>query len=269
MTFDDREQSTYGAEPIEAFHFEQGANDWKWTSADRVIALPAGEFQPIPIKRTELEFSDEDTGETMELTVPRDNEVAALFVGALPSSPVKVTAYRAHRGDEPLALSWFNGSVRRVRFDDNSQAILVCKSTMADLDRTYPLVPVQAPCSQVLYSADGCKANPTTSRDLVTVTTVNGTTVVSAAFGARADQWYRGGRLETLDGSERRFIADHVGDTITLISIMPGLGSGSQVWAVWGCNHLESDCVSKFDNLDNFLGFPRIPGRNPFEGRLD
>lgn len=268
VTFDDREQSRYGAQPIECFHFEQGANDWKFTSADMVVTLPVGEFQPIPISRNALEFSEEDTGETIEVKVPRDNSVAALFIGDLPSSPVRVTIYRAHRGDETLAISWFVGQVWKVEFQGTSQAVLVCKSVIAQLERAYPIVLVQAPCNHVLYS-NQCKANPTTSRDLVTISTVDGVTIVSGNFAGRADQWYQGGTLQTLDGSERRFIADHVGDTVTLISRMPGLQSGAQVWAVWGCSHLEDACLNKFANLDNFLGFPRIPKRNPYEGRID
>jgi len=267
MTFDDREKSRYDGEPAECYQFEQGGTSWKWTSADRVITLPAGEFQPIPISRDALEFSEEDTGETIQVRVPRDNEVASLFIGDLPSSPVKVTVYRAHRSDESLALSWFSGEVCRAEFHE-IEATLVCRSTLASLERAYPTLRIQAPCNHVLYGS-GCKANPTTSRDSVTVTTVNGATVASLQFSARPDQWFQGGRLETFDGSERRFIADHVGDTIKLISPMPGLVSGTELWAVWGCSHLESDCLSKFDNLDNFLGFPRIPKRNPWEGRID
>ena len=82
------------------------------------------------------------------------------------------------------------------------------------------------------------------------------------------NQWFRGGRLESADG-EARFIADHVGNTVTLISPLPGLASLDLAWAYWGCDHLEATCRDKFANLVNHLGWSRLPGRNPFVGRID
>ena len=68
---------------------------------------------------------------------------------------------------------------------------------------------------------------------------------------------------------ETRFIVDHQGDTVSLISPIPGLSSLDQVWAYWGCDHLEATCQNKFSNLVNHLGWSRLPGRNPFSGRID
>jgi hypothetical protein len=56
--------------------------------------------------------------------------------------------------------------------------------------------------------------------------------VVSGGFALRPDQWYRGGRLETASG-ETRFVVDHQGNTVTLISPLPGLRSLDEVRAYW------------------------------------
>ncbi len=266
MTFDARERSRSSGQPVEGFRFAQGSHLWLYTSADRKITLPAGAFTPEAITRSELDFSQEDTGESIEFTIPRTNPVAALFIGDLPSTPVWVTVYRAHRGDEDLAVTVFSGKVIRARFEE-SEAILTGASLMAMLARTVPTLAMQTPCNHVLYSAP-CGANPTASRDQITVTSVDGATVVSNDFATRPDQWFRGGRLESADG-ETRFIADHIGNTVTLISPLPGLASLDVVWAYWGCDHLETTCRDKFDNLVNHLGWSRLPGRNPFVGRID
>jgi len=266
MTYDAREKSRYGGQPVEGFRFAQGPNLWLFTSADREVTLPAGVFKPEAIARSEFDFSQEDTGETIEFTLPRTNPVAALFIGDLPSTPVWVAVYRAHRGDEDLAVTVFSGKVIRARFEE-SEAVLTGASLMAMLARTVPVLAMQTPCNHVLYSAP-CGANPTTSRDQITVTSVVGATVVSNDFATRPDQWFRGGRLESASG-ETRFIADHVGDTVTLISPLPGLESLDVVWAYWGCDHLEPTCRDKFGNLINHLGWSRLPGRNPFVGRID
>lgn len=266
MSFDERERGRYSGQPVEGFRFAQGSKVWLYTSADRKITLPAGVFTPEAIARSELDFSQEDTGESIDFTLPRINPVVAQFIGDLPSSPVWVTVYRAHRGDEDLAVTIFSGRVVRARFEE-SEAILVGASLMAMLGRTVPTLAMQTPCNHVLYSAP-CGANPTTSRDQITVTSVNGATIVSNDFALRPDQWFRGGRLESEVG-ETRFVADHQGDTVKLISPLPGLASLDQVWAYWGCDHLELTCRDKFGNLVNHLGWSRLPGRNPFVGRID
>jgi uncharacterized phage protein (TIGR02218 family) len=267
MTFADRETSRHGAEPVECYHFSAGAQTWRWTSADRVITLPIGIFVPHPISRDESEFSKEDTGETPRLKVPRDNEVAQLFVGEQPTALVRLSMYRAHRDDESLYLPWFTGQVKYAQFEE-SEAILECASFMATLNTDFPTVSVQAPCNRIFGSAE-CGVDLPSVQDAVNVTTVDGATIVSNDFALRADQWFRGGRLLKLTTGEVRFISDHVGDTITLLSPMPGLVSGDDVLAEWGCDHLEDTCRNKFANIVNHDGLARLPSRNPFSQRID
>lgn len=264
--FDTSEKSRYGAKPIECYLGKHGSTFYRWTSADKTVTLPVGEFTPIPISRDEHEFSNEETAETLEIPVPRDNALAALYIGNPPAQAATMQVYRAHRGDEGLAKQTFTGFVSTARFEE-SIAVLECVSLGSSLKRQWPPLRMQTPCNHVVYSA-GCGA--ALNFDLITVTTIDGDTVVSNDFTARADGWFRSGRLVTLDGKERRFIVDHVGDTVTLLSPMPGLQSGQQVQAVWGCNRLEGECgPAKHNNLDNHLGWARTPERNPFDGRID
>jgi uncharacterized phage protein (TIGR02218 family) len=265
--YDTRETHRFEGQPVECYKFTQGDNAWFYTSADRQVILPAaGTFEPAIITRGELDFSHEDTGEMIDFTVPRSDPVAALFIGDLPSTPVGITVYRAHRGDEDATIVIFSGKVIRARFEE-SQAILTGASLMSVLDRAVPPLGMQTPCNHVLYSQE-CGVNPTICRDGIVVGTVSGATVTSDDFAARPDQWFRGGRLETSEG-ETRFIADHVGNTVVLLSALPGLAPLDVVWAYWGCDHLEDTCESKFNNLANHLGWARLPGRNPFDGRID
>lgn len=266
MSYEERETARYTGQPVEGFRFVQGETEWLYTSADRVITLPIGSFDPKPIRRSTLDFSQEDRGESMRFTVPVTNPVAALFIGDIPSSPVYVTAYRAHRGDESDAIAIFAGKITRAEFQE-SEAVLIGTSISALMARSVPVLKMQTPCCHILFSAE-CGANPSSSRDSITVTTVDGVTVTSNDFALRADQWFRGGRLQTAEG-ETRFIGDHVGDTITLLSPCPGLESLDIVWAYWGCDHLEATCLGKYDQLNNHLGWSRLPNRNPFTGRID
>lgn len=266
-TYDEREKQRYQGEPVECFRFVQGENTWLFTSADEEIALPIGLFVPETISRPdESEYSQEDSSDSIEVHVAATNPVAELYIGDVPTSPVWLTLYSAHRGDEASPVTTFTGKMTRSRFDE-SEAVLVGTNVMADLNKNVPVLQMQTPCNHILYSSE-CGADPSACSDSITVTTVDGRTVTSNDFALRPDGWYSGGRLLSGDG-EMRFIADHEGDTVTLISPMPGLESLDQVWAYWGCDHLEETCAEKFDRLNNHLGWSRLPGRNPFVGRID
>jgi len=265
-TYDERENQTYEGQPVECYRIVHGETVWLYTSAAEEITLPTGVFVPEVLTGKEASFSQEDSDDIREVSVPATNPVAQLFVGEPPTAPVWITAFAAHRGDESNPVSFFTGKVTRARVT-GSEAVLVATNIEALIERNVPVIQMQAPCNHVLYSAE-CGADPTACRDSVTVTTVDGVTVTSNDFALRSDQWFRGGRLVSLDG-EMRFIGNHEGDTVTLLSPMPGLASLDQVWAYWGCDRLESTCRDKFSNLDNHMGWSRLPGRNPFRGRID
>ena len=265
-TFEEREASRYGGQPVEGYRFVQGETSWLYTSADREITLPIGAFSPETLTRTGLVHSGEDSGEAIKVTVPATNPVAGLFIGEVPSSPVWFTLYKAHRGDEGETLTAFTGKITSAVFRETSCELSATSVATAIL-RSVPVLQMQTPCNHVLYSAE-CGANPTSCRDSVTITTVDGRTVTSNDFGLRADGWFNAGLLNAADG-ETRFIADHVGNTVTLLSPLPGLESLDGCWAFWGCDHLEATCDSKFDRLVSFLGWSRLPFKNPFKSRVD
>lgn len=263
MSYDDNEKSQYQGKPVECYLWTQGPDSWAQTSADREITLPLGTFIPETLSRSRPELSEEAQAETLEVTVPRTHPIAGFFIAELPSEPISFVLYRAHRGDEANYASFFSGMVLNCRFE-GSQAVLLHGSLKSLLQKGFPPLRFQTPCNQVLYQ---CGANPTTSVDTVSVTTVSGSTVVSNDFAARADQWFRGGRLVAPSG-ETRYIVDHVGDTVKLIGPLPGLQSLDVCQAFWGCDHLETTCESKFNNLVNHMGFARIPGKDPHQTRI-
>ena len=79
------------------------------------------------------------------------------------------------------------------------------------------------------------------------------------------DGYYTGGMIVAPDGSAR-FITAHSGDTVTMARPLASLAGGQTVAIYPGCDHLKETCKNKFNNLDNFGGFPWIPAKNPYSG---
>lgn len=265
MTFDASEKSAYGAKPVECYRISQGETLYLFTNADAVVVIPQGTFTPASISNTGLEHSKESGAGSTELRVPRDSPLALMFATIIPALPVNVTIYKAHRDDLANAIPMFYGVVASVNIE-NSEAVLTCAPFGEALQRVVPLLSYQFQCNWPLYGS-GCGLSSSSFLDTCTVGSVTGVSVVSGDFAVRADGWYRNGWLQDANG-DVRFVVAHVGNTITLMNAFPALASGATVYAYPGCDRTEATCASKFNNLVNHLGFPRVPTKNPFSSSL-
>jgi hypothetical protein len=120
-----------------------------------------------------------------------------------------------------------------------TEVVLTCASISSVLDRKIPVLAMQNQCNHALYSP-GCglyKLFPLW-RNPVHVSAIHGCAVTAAEFTNNEDQFYRGGMLESITG-EVRFIADHQGDTVVLLSPMSSLEVAQYAWAYWGCDQDE------------------------------
>jgi uncharacterized phage protein (TIGR02218 family) len=268
VTYDASEKARFGGQPVECFKFVQGATTWKYTSADAAIVLPEGTFEPEAIRREEEEFSDEDVTESVNISMPLNLSLAAAVLPGTHQETIWVTVYRAHRGQEASRIRAFTGMVASASASE-SEVLLSCTSISAVLEREIPLLAMQNQCNLALYSsACGLDKMFPLWRNAVHLDTVEGCIVSATGLNNHDDQYYRGGMLESYLG-ERRFIADHQGNTVILMSPMSTLVAGDYAYAYWGCDHDAETCLKKFGNLPNHLGWRYIPGHNPFRGRID
>ena len=64
--------------------------------------------------------------------------------------------------------------------------------------------------------------------------------------------------------SAKRYVRSHVGDTVVLLTPLPGLSAGQVVKGYRGCTRTIDMCSGVFNNVNNFGGWPQMPGTNPF-----
>ena len=88
-----------------------------------------------------------------------------------------------------------------------------------------------------------------------------------AAFAGFEAGWFAEGCVEVLEGAaagRRAVIRDDrvqgAGRRIELWEALAGLAPGERVRIVAGCDKRAGTCRLKFDNFNNFRGFPHIPG---------
>lgn len=259
MTFAARETSTASGLPYEMYLFTTATGSWFLTSADEIKTYNGATYTPTTVKRTQTSQGQEAKSGEVRVSIPRDHAIAALFIGFIPATPLFLTIYRAHDGDTDTVVN-FTGRVMLAKFGDTCE--MTCAPEQQLLQRPIPGPMYQAPCNRILYSTR-CGVNKALFAVAATLSSVASDTIQSAAFASKPDGWFTTGYIE--NGFERRMIINHVGNTIVLLSGMPSLHVGSPIIAYAGCNlQYNGDCVKKFNNGPNFLGFEWIPGINPF-----
>jgi uncharacterized phage protein (TIGR02218 family) len=267
MSFDATERSIDGGAPQELFLFAQGGSAWSFTGSDATIVFSGRTYTKESIARSPVRFSQEESSGSITIRLPVTNAVAQRFLGIQPAIPMFVTITRVHRNGS--AAVQYRGRVAGLANVAKGEATLNVEPFHGVLSRRLPLLDYQSQCNYPVYGP-GCGVNVEMYTFSVTVSTVSGSIVTGAGFGAKPDGYYQAGWLELTAGDyagDRRGVIAHVGTSVTLVTPFASLAGGTTVKAVKGCQRHEAAC-KEFDNLDRFMGFARIPNRNPYKGRM-
>lgn len=266
MTYLAQELSAQDGAPVLLFLFTQSVTSWRYTSAAQPVDYDGYTWGPTEISMGNVTQSNEMNKDTLSLDFPRGHEFASQFVEYSPELVTSVTVFRQHLGDVEVAVYW-KGRVIGASAQE-SVITVECEPIFTSLRRAGLRGRYQKLCRHVLYGR-GCTLDRANFETAGTVTAVDGF-VLTVAAAAGLDTGYLVGGMIDYNGV-LRYIMNHVGDQVTLIRPVLDLtqdvadnGSASILMHP-GCAHNFTTCKDKFNNLDNFGGFPWIPGTNPFE----
>lgn len=266
MTYDARERSTYEGEPVEVYKFDrEGIKIWRYTSADRDVTLEGNVYLAAPIKRNNIEGSQDVERTALKITMPADADFPEQFLASPPTDRIMVEVRRFHFLDSEIAFLWV-GRVVNVEHKE-FEAIILCESVVSSLKRPTLRRVYQTSCPHLLYGPE-CMLAAASFAVPATLSSASGVQLTSAAFGALATGYLTGGYVElTLESNvNRAFVVSHSGSTITTGLPLQGAAVGSVVTAYPGCDHSIATCRTKFSNVLNYGGFPHIPVKNPMTG---
>lgn len=280
MTFDAFEGSLESGTPVELYVITIGALTFRYTSAqtDYVVDAPnpiAGTYSAVPISRGPISQSaGEQSEDKLEVTLPADNEYVSRYVSVAPGFNATFSLYQTHRDDpDAETILLYQGIVAGVSFQqDVREAIIQIPSLLRATTRSVPRRTFQAPCNHMLYDGlctlleSNFEFNFEVTAASSNVITVPGAGAVQIGAVAAGDAFVAG-FVESADG-DFRLVEGQGGsgnDDLTLLLPFATSPVGTTVRCVAGCQHrIVDDCERKFDNADNFGGFPTVPRTNLF-----
>ncbi len=204
-------------------------------------------------------------------------------LGALSSDALREEDIEAGRFDGATVAAWL------VNFNDVSQRLLLFRGSFGEISRqgggfraelrglsealNQPQGRIyQRPCSAVLGDArcqfDLSQAGYVAALDVVAVD--SGREISVADPGGFALRWFENGALKVLDGTAAGLSGvvknDRVEGGLRLLELWQDLRAelavGDQIQITAGCDRSEGSCQLKFNNFNNFQGFPHVPGED-------
>lgn len=265
MGYTDTDTSTQDGSVVELYEFRQGSNFWRYTSASQDIDKATKIFTAEYITRNEIKQTGDITRGVISLGFPRSNEFASLFLGFAPEGVTTLTIFRGHITDTSHEyISYWKGRVLKASATKD-EITLSCESVFTSLRQLGLREHYERNCRHALYSA-GCSLSMSSFKVDSVVTAVDGTTLTIAGASAYPDGTFVGGVLKNSLG-ESRLVTSHVGTTIKVNRVYETSPGGDSVQLYPGCDKLKTTCITKFNNLANFGGFPYVPDNSPFGGK--
>lgn len=268
MSFDIIEVSNEWGRLIQLYEFQLGTTIWRYCTGpvDRIAG--GHRYTSCPISDDGIKQKGDASSDTMNVTVPSDIGVAQVFIGTPPSAPMYLRIKRTHEGDNQVLMA-YAGEITQVNFPTPGMAKMVVLPLSATMNREGLRLGWQRTCPYALYDPMTCRVNKADFATDAVIISAQGDVVQALAFGDLPNGRLDGGYLEwdhPVRGKEMRGIVEHVGDSVRMFGLADGLYYGLAVKAYPGCNLTSSACHNVFNNLNNYGGFPHMPGKSPFDG---
>jgi uncharacterized phage protein (TIGR02218 family) len=262
--YTDNLEATQQAAMPEFYVFTSGSTVERYTTYATDLTFLGQNFAAASIQRGGI-VHDTNFGEIkLNITTPITPNMAK-YIPNQPIEPVLITIYRSHIDYLAQYEVFFNGVIKHVQFA-KKLASAQCVSSNKFLTTKIPTVIYQAFCNHDIYD-DGCGVDSFVYRRVCTVTDINNNgadidiALVSGSSFLAGD--FIAGKVNYL--TDARLITGHASQ-LNLELHVPfdsRLTVGAEVHVYPGCDGDPDTCLNVYNNLDNFLGMPYIPSRNP------
>lgn len=265
MSYINLEQSTDLGRPSFGYEFIRGSEEFRFSSLEQDVQYNGHTWLGSSISHSAISQTEDLSKNNIQIKFPVTDPFAVQYAGDTISDVTTLTIYRAQSTDAEafVAVIW-KGRIAGCNASDKIISIN-CESIFTSLRRPGLRATFQKTCRHSLYGR-GCNLDMELFASVGSCTSIAGNVVnVSGAANLGTAGYYTGGIIKAADGVMRT-ISNHSGNALTLLRPIFGLTAGQAITLYPGCSHVMSACNEKFNNLDNFGGFPWIPSKNPMGG---
>jgi uncharacterized phage protein (TIGR02218 family) len=246
-----------------------------FTSFDRPLTLEGLTYEPeSAVQATALRAAEGGGADNFEvLGLIQSDRVTALDLRAGIYNGAEVEAFLVNWADLTMgSLVLVSGSLGEITFSEGQFRVEV-RSLLQRLQQSVGNL-VSRTCQVRRLGDTRCGVDLSAHTFQRTAQSVSGKTLVFTG-DLQATGYYSYGECEARSGANkghRREIKTHIHSggnaVVTLQELFPFLVVAGDIFMLTaGCNRTFEECVAKFDNAENFRGFPDTPGRDQITRR--
>jgi len=232
------------------------------TSFSEPITYGGYVYQPTTIKRTQVKqddgFKDQSITVSANLT-----PLFSSYIANYPVMPINVLIRKVLVSDpNNFVITILRGRVKAFSLKDQ-QVSVQCIGGSSIFGRKCPPYIYQSYCNHQLFDDRcGVDANSYYRELSKNDNSWNGSELTNADLAGDAAGYWTGGQIFDDGLLDKRIVTYHSGSMLRVNVPFPYADSGWYI-VVAGCDKSPATCKTKFNNFDNFLGFPYIPNNNP------
>lgn len=243
----------------------------RYTGADMPLTVDGNTFAVGPlISRSRIFQKVGLEVQTMDMAINADNSMLlngkpwlqAARAGDLDGTAVLVErTFMPAWGDTSAGKIWmFSGNISELKVT-RTKAEFKVKSALEKLNIQWPRNLYQPGCLHTLYDT-GCTLSKASFGTASSITALSSVTQIYCGL-TQADDYFSLGTITFSSGANSgisRTIKRYVRGVVTLalpLLTAPALGDTFTAYA--GCDKQKSTCQAKFNNLNNFRGYPFVP----------
>lgn len=284
MSFESKEISVADSKPVFLYKFSTPNGSYCINNSGKTMHHDGKDYVPAVVKHSVIIASDgADSKTQLNIDLSANNPFALAFLNADQQEITTIDVFGKQHNDETeeTELAW-KGEVVGVKPSDK-KVVLSCDSIISRFKQNIVFDRFQVSCRYAVYQT-GCNLNRDNFANQVTLLSVSGVqlTVQYPLDGegepiVPADGYFGSGLIKSPAGNLYH-IAQHTGGTLILLDSAENLADELQaaveleetliVTLYPGCTKSMKVCKERFNNLNNYGGFPWTPGQNnnPFGG---
>lgn len=274
MTYATTLASVFGKKPIWLYEFTRGSDTQRFTSAAEDYTDGDGvTWTSTPITHTRFRVTGAIARAQTEIVFPQSNTWARQYLEDSGYEDNSLIIYHEFKDKSPQERATkFRGRVIAAK-PMLTRLTLLAENRFTELRRKGLSAVIQRPCRHALYHSKdghGCGLNLADWQVYGTMSALSGNVATVAEAGSQSSGYYSGGIFEW-DG-KKQLITKHSGTSLTLLGPIPGMAADLSTYGSLsvkiapGCNLTRSTCLNRFNNLDNFGGFPWAD-ETPYDGK--
>lgn len=260
MAFEDYVDNTQMEAMPELYEFQYGNEYQRYTSFHKEIVFETNTYSPAAIKRSNIQWTTELKHAEVTITAP----VTALFQSYIANQPIEPVTVRIVRAvysvEDANYTELFKGRIKTVAVKDLVVSAK-CRSGNSVLEARIPGITYQSYCNHEMYDA-GCGLNFASWRVLATVDGITDSDYTFSEISGYTNGYFTGGYIKY--SNDMRMITRHDGLVLSLhIPFDSRVAIGTSVELFPSCRQDPEQCNDVFNNIEQYLGMPYIPSKNP------